>query len=199
MSIGNRIQQFRIKNGMTQEQLAEKLEVSRQSVSKWEMGQALPEVEKIILMSKLFSVGTNEILLEDEDLKKLRPQQLHLGSVYLIARDFEGSIRFYEKLLSMKVSTRNCGNRFAEFFFDNQCIALMNEENLPGHHYAEGDHKFVLNFWVEDLKREYDRLCELKIGRMSPITKVHEEYWYFDIYDPDNNVCEITGGYGEVQ
>ena len=37
MSIGNRIQQFRIKNGMTQEQLAEKLDVSRQSVSKWEM------------------------------------------------------------------------------------------------------------------------------------------------------------------
>lgn len=199
MGIGSRIQRFRINNGLTQEQLAEKLGVSRQSVSKWEMEQSLPEIDKVVLMSKLFSIGTNEILLDDDELKNLRPQQLHLGSVYLIARDFEKSISFYEKLLSMPVSTRNCGNKFAEFFFDNQCIALMNEANLPGHHYEEGDHKFVLNFWVEDLKKEYCRLKELNIGTMTEIVKVHEGYYYFNIYDPDKNVCEITGGYTEVQ
>lgn len=195
MSIGARIQQFRVNNGLTQEKLAEMLNVSRQSVSKWEMDQSLPEVDKIILMSKLFGVGTNEILLEAADRKKLRPQELHLGSVYLIARDFEKSIAFYEKLLSMKVSTRNCGNKFAEFFFDNKCLALMNESNLPGHHYVDGDYKFVLNFWVESLNREYSRLKELNIGQMTEIVKVHEGYYYFHIYDPDNNVCEITGGF----
>ena len=167
MNIGERILELRINNGLTQEQLAEKLSVSRQSVSKWEMGQALPEIDKIILMSKLFSVGTNEILLEQEDIKKLRPQELHLGSVYLIVRDFEKSISFYEKLLSMTVSTRNCGNKFAEFFFDNKCLALMNESNLVGHHYVDGDYKFVLNFWVEDLNKEYNRLKELGIGEIT--------------------------------
>lgn len=115
MSIGNNIQQLRINNGLTQEQLAEKLSVSRQSVSKWEMEQSLPEIDKVVLMSKLFSVGTNEILLEESDIKKLRPQELHLGSVYLIARDFEASISFYEKLLSMTVSTRNCGTALRNF------------------------------------------------------------------------------------
>ncbi len=40
MGVGNRIQLLRIKNGLTQEQLAEKLSVSRQSVSKWEMEQS---------------------------------------------------------------------------------------------------------------------------------------------------------------
>lgn len=199
MGIGSRIQRFRISNGLTQEQLAEKLGVSRQSVSKWEMEQSLPEIDKVVLMSKLFSIGTNEILMDDDELKNLRPQKMHLGSVYLIARDFEKSISFYEKLLSMPVSTRNCGNKFAEFFFDNQCIALMNEANLPGHHYGEGDHKFVLNFWVEDLKKEYCRLKELNIGKVTEIVKVHEGYYYFIIYDPDKNVCEITGGYTEVQ
>uniref|UniRef100_UPI0040564F42 helix-turn-helix domain-containing protein n=1 Tax=Acetatifactor sp. TaxID=1872090 RepID=UPI0040564F42 len=197
MSIGSRIQQLRIYNGLTQEQLAEKLNVSRQSISKWEMEQALPEIDKVILMSKLFSVGTNDILLDEEENKKLRPQEIHLGSVYLIARDFEKSIWFYEKLLSMTVSTRNCGNKFAEFFFDNKCLALMNEENLPGHHYVDGDYKFVLNFWVEDLRKEYYRLKELQIGLMTEIKKVHEGYYYFNVYDPDNNVCEITGGYSE--
>ncbi len=195
MSIGTKIQELRTKNGLTQEQFAEKLGVSRQSVSKWEMEQSLPEIDKVILMSKLFTADINELLLEEADLKKLRPQQMHLGSVYLIVRDFEKSIDFYEKFLSMKVSTRNCGNKFAEFFFDEKCLALMNEENIPGHHYEDGDHKFVLNFWVDDLQREYDRLKELNIGEMTEIIIVHDGYYYFNVLDPDNNVCEITGGY----
>lgn len=198
MSIGINIQKLRINNGLTQEQFAEKLGVSRQSISKWEIGQSLPEIDKVVLMSKLFSVGTNEILLEDYDIKRLKPQEVHLGSIYLITRDFEKAITFYEKLLSMNVSTRNCGNKFAEFFFDNKCLALMNENNLPGHHYEDDDYKFVLNFWVEDLEREYFRLKDLNIGKMTEIKKVHEGYYYFNIFDPDNNVCEITGGYKEV-
>ena len=198
MSIGINIQKLRINNGLTQEQFAEKLGVSRQSISKWEIGQSLPEIDKVVLMSKLFSIGTNEILLEDYDIKRLKPQEVHLGSIYLIARDFEKSITFYEKLLSMSVSTRNYGNKFAEFFFDNKCLALMNENNLPGHHYEDDDYKFVLNFWVEDLEREYFRLKDLNIGKMTEIKKVHEGYYYFNIFDPDNNVCEITGGYKEV-
>lgn len=195
MGLGSRIQKLRINNGLTQEQLAEMLSISRQSVSKWEMDQAIPEIDKVIMMSKLFSVGTDEILLEDEEIKNLRSQEIHLGSIYLIARDFEKSISFYEQLLSMSVSTRNCGNKFAEFYFDNKCLALMNEDSLQGHHYVDGDYKFVLNFWVEDLVKEYNRLKILNIGKMTEIEKVNEGYYYFNVIDPDNNVCEITGGY----
>lgn len=199
MGVGSRILELRINNGLTQEQLAEKLGVSRQSVSKWEMEQSLPEIDKVIMMSRLFSVGTDDILLEQDEIKSLRPQELHLGSIYLIVRDFEKAIVFYEKLLSMPVSTRNCGNKFAEFYFDNKCLALMNEDNLSGHHYTDGDYKFVLNFWVEDLRKEYERLRELGIGAMTEILKVHEGYYYFHIYDADNNVCEITGGFSEEE
>ena len=74
----------------------------------------------------------------------------------------------------MQVTTRNCGNKFAEFWFDNKCLALMNESNLHGHHYGDGDYKFVLNFWVEDLKREYRRLKEENIGMMTEIRKVNQ-------------------------
>lgn len=193
--IGARIQELRINNGLTQEQLAEKLNVSRQSVSKWEMDQSVPETEKVIMMSRLFSVETDKILLDEDEIKKYNPQQLHLGSIYLIVRDFEKAVSFYEKLLSMTVSTRNCGNKFAEFFFDNKCLALMNEDNLIDHHYTEGDYKFVLNFWVEDLQKEYDRLKGLNIGEMTEIQKVHEGYYYFHLRDEDDNVIEVTGGY----
>lgn len=197
MGLGSRIQKLRIDNGLTQEKLAEMLSVSRQSVSKWEMDQSLPELDKVIMMSKLFSVGTDEILLEEEEIGQQRQQEIHLGSIYLIVRNFEKSISFYEKLLSMDVSTRNCGNKFAEFYFDNKCLALMNESNLSGHHYGEGDYKFVLNFWVEDLEKECIRLRQLNIGEMTEIRKVNEGYYYFHIFDPDHNVCEITGGYNQ--
>lgn len=73
----------------------------------------------------------------------------------------------------------------------------MNEENLQGHHYEDGDYKFVLNFWVEDLKKEYNRLKALNIGEMTEIRKVNEGYYYFHLKDPDQNVCEITGTYDE--
>ncbi len=70
----------------------------------------------------------------------------------------------------------------------------MNETNLENHHYVDGDYKFVLNFWVEDLRREYERIQELQIGKMTEIRKVHEGYYYFHLWDLDQNVIEITGG-----
>lgn len=48
MDIGNRLNQLRKLSGMTQEQLAEKLSVSRQTVSRWETGGALPDLESIV-------------------------------------------------------------------------------------------------------------------------------------------------------
>ena len=47
-------------------------------------------------------------------------------------------------------------------------------------------------------EEEYYRLKDLNIGKMTEIVKVHEGYYFFNIYDPDNNVCEVTGGYTEV-
>ena len=65
MSISERIQQLRKSNGLSQEQLAEKLDVSRQAVSKWESGASVPDVEKIVLISELFGV-TTDYLMKDE-------------------------------------------------------------------------------------------------------------------------------------
>jgi len=63
MHIGNKIQEHREKNRLSQEMLAEKLGVSRQSVSKWELDQSLPEIDKIVAMSKLFNIKTDELLI----------------------------------------------------------------------------------------------------------------------------------------
>lgn len=62
MTVGERIQQLRKAAGLSQEQLAEQLDVSRQSVSKWELNDAAPEISKIIALSELFGVSTDELL-----------------------------------------------------------------------------------------------------------------------------------------
>ena len=198
MNVGLRIQELRLKSGLSQAVLAEKLGVTRQSVSKWELGQAMPETEKVIDMSRLFHVTTDDLLLVNADFY-LKPNQnvLHLGSIYLIVKDFQKSINFYEKFLSMRVSTVN-PNVFAEFYFDKQNISLMNQANLTGHDTSgSGDEKFVLNFCIDDLQMEYDRIKSLRIGKVTEIKYIHTDYWCFHVYDPDGNVLEITGGYDD--
>ena len=73
MNIGERIYELRRKNSMSQEDLAEKMNVSRQSISKWESSQSVPEVEKIIQLSNIFNVSTDWIL-KGENSKKQKSQ-----------------------------------------------------------------------------------------------------------------------------
>ncbi len=65
MILADKIIRERKKLGLSQEELAEKMNISRQSVSKWESNQSLPEIDKILLMSSIFGV-TTDYLLKDE-------------------------------------------------------------------------------------------------------------------------------------
>ena len=64
MILGEKIAQLRRKNGWSQEELADKMEISRQAVSKWESGQTMPDLERILRLSSLFGV-TIDYLLKD--------------------------------------------------------------------------------------------------------------------------------------
>jgi transcriptional regulator with XRE-family HTH domain len=62
MTFGEKILQLRKATGLSQEQLAELVGVSRQAISKWETDQSMPEIEKVLLLSKTFSISTDELL-----------------------------------------------------------------------------------------------------------------------------------------
>ena len=69
MNVADRIQALRKQHGMSQEQLADAVGVSRQAVSKWESEQASPDLDKVVIMSDLFDVTTDYILKGIEPAK----------------------------------------------------------------------------------------------------------------------------------
>ncbi|HHW21477.1 MAG TPA: helix-turn-helix transcriptional regulator [Clostridiaceae bacterium] len=62
MNLSDRIQMLRKSKGMSQEELADKIGVSRQAISKWESEQSTPDIEKVVLLSELFDVTTDYLL-----------------------------------------------------------------------------------------------------------------------------------------
>ena len=66
VSIGNRLYQYRRKSGLSQEELAAKLGVSRQAVSKWESGASDPSTTNLMALAKLFGVSAEELLKETQ-------------------------------------------------------------------------------------------------------------------------------------
>ena len=65
MILGEKIAALRKQNNWSQEELAEKLQISRQSVSKWESGASIPDLDRIVKLSALFGVST-DYLIKDE-------------------------------------------------------------------------------------------------------------------------------------
>ncbi|MCR5510758.1 MAG: helix-turn-helix domain-containing protein, partial [Lachnospiraceae bacterium] len=69
MILADKIIELRKRAGWSQEELAEKLDVSRQSISKWESAQSVPDMNKIIKLSELFGVSTDYLLKDNLELE----------------------------------------------------------------------------------------------------------------------------------
>ena len=79
--IGTKISFCRKKAGLSQEALATRLNISRQAVSRWETGEAVPDTEKIVQLSRLFQVSTDYLLLDEikEPLTGQNPAGIQTG------------------------------------------------------------------------------------------------------------------------
>lgn len=94
MNIADRIQQLRKAKGISQEELADKLGVSRQAVSKWESEQSTPDVEKIILLSEYFEVTTDYLMkgIEAEQTETCDTLNSNLFTITGTALNFIGLV-----------------------------------------------------------------------------------------------------------
>lgn len=84
MEIGNKIHELRKISGMTQEQLAEKLNVSRQTVSKWESGGTVPDLDSMVRLSKMFYLSLDDLLLKGEKEVEEKDERLILEDLMKI-------------------------------------------------------------------------------------------------------------------
>ena len=66
MQFAEKIKQIRTKNHLTQEQFAMRLNVTRQAVSNWENNRNLPDIQMLILITEIFDVTLDELILGDE-------------------------------------------------------------------------------------------------------------------------------------
>ena len=69
MKLGEKILELRKKNGFSQEQLGEKINVTRQTISNWELGETSPNPEQLKLLSKVLNVSIDELL--DNDIQSV--------------------------------------------------------------------------------------------------------------------------------
>lgn len=70
MKFGEKLQLLRKARGWSQEDLARQIKVSRQALSKWESGAAVPDTENVVALSRLFGVTTDYLLLEEQEVER---------------------------------------------------------------------------------------------------------------------------------
>ncbi len=95
MSLGNKLAEARKRQNLTQEQLAERLGVTRQAVSRWESDAAYPETDKIIRMAQILEVSCDYLLQDGVD-EKGKPAALTVTRLLKQAQGKRVKLTFYE-------------------------------------------------------------------------------------------------------
>ena len=72
IEIANRLQKLRKENGYSQEELADKLGISRQAVSKWERAESSPDTDNLIILARLYNMSLDELLYDNESDEEIR-------------------------------------------------------------------------------------------------------------------------------
>ena len=67
MKFNEKLIMLRKQNNLSQEQLGDKLEVARQTISKWELGETTPEMDKLIKLSEIFSITLDELVKDEKE------------------------------------------------------------------------------------------------------------------------------------
>lgn len=135
MSIGNRISELRKRNKFSQEYIAEKLDVSRQAVSKWEQGQTSPDTDNLIKLAELFSVPVEYLATGKESqaglhisvskppLKIKKKHIIFTIAALLLCVVIGITLRIYT--LPVDWDAGACGGGYATHIFDKYSEALV--------------------------------------------------------------------------
>ena len=82
MEFNNKLYELRRQKGLSQEELAGRLNVSRQTISKWEVGESTPDMDNLVSISELFGVSLDELVLDRTPAKEQPPVQVVRSELY---------------------------------------------------------------------------------------------------------------------
>ncbi len=128
MTIGEKIAHLRISSNISQERLAKLLNVSRQSISKWESDESVPQIDKIIEICSLFKISTDELLHDDIIIhrgKSFKSDE-EIKTKYFGTDGFRGEVN---KVLTCDYAYKI--GRFFGWFFSNPTFTLQKEGYRP--------------------------------------------------------------------
>lgn len=131
--IGMNIQELRRRHDVTQEELAEKLDVSRQTIAKWERGESAPDINSCIRIADLFNVTVDELINYDQ--KKSREEGLDLG-VPPKGKYFFGAVKVGERgqvvipQRARKIFHIEPGDQILVLGDENQGLALIPKKGI---------------------------------------------------------------------
>ena len=77
MKLNEKLYEYRKNKNWSQEELAERLEVSRQTVSKWESGRAIPELNKLIRISEIYNVTVDELVKDEVEMNETNVKKVN--------------------------------------------------------------------------------------------------------------------------
>ena len=116
MSFANRLKDARRVCGLSQEELAERLDVSRQAVGKWEQGQAYPELEKLIALCAVLNVSADMLLLDElpQECRRTTVSSTPSESILILAENGVNLVRCINIMCSQPYKSRK-GPKYALF------------------------------------------------------------------------------------
>ncbi len=187
MTIGEKIYKLRSAAGMSQEQLAENLDVSRQAVSKWEADQALPQIDKVLMFCQLFDISTDELL---KDKIQIQTGDLPEKNKYFGTDGFRGEAnidltsmhaykvgRFLGWYYSAQYSAAGKANRRAKIVIgkDTRRSSYMLEYSIVAGITASGADAYLLHVTTTPSVSYVTRMDEFDCGIM--ITASHNPFY----------------------
>lgn len=126
MTLGQRIQALRKQHNLSQEALGEKLGVSRQAVSRWEMDGAVPEVDKLVAMSRLFGVSLDDLIGTEDPEKPERLGEERPAGEKLLRRWLAGLAA-----LCVVLALTAVGSLLGTLYFRHELLMILDPPEPP--------------------------------------------------------------------
>ncbi|AUM94509.1 TPA: helix-turn-helix transcriptional regulator [Clostridium botulinum] len=101
MAFSNKLYSLRKQKGLSQDELGSKLNVSRQTISKWELGETTPELEKLIALGDFFEISLDELVMDIKVKESTKTEPLVMNRLETIINSIDGeNVKMYTKKIS---------------------------------------------------------------------------------------------------